>query len=71
MKLWAFLRCPVCGFTGCTAPFEGTPCPMCGFHVADPGQAPTAAVEWAKARSAGSGRRSAVSTLHHRRARAA
>jgi len=72
VKLWAFLRCPVCGFTGCAAPFEGTPCPMCGFRAGVPDQPPEAAVAWAKAFAARPGVRSTVSTtLGHRRSRSA
>jgi hypothetical protein len=36
MKLWVFLQCPRCGYEGCVAPVEESPCPKCGFH-----QAPT------------------------------
>jgi hypothetical protein len=32
MKLWVFLQCPRCGYEGCVAPVNESPCPKCGFQ---------------------------------------
>ena len=34
MKLWVFVDCPHCGFTGCVVPVGESPCPRCGFRRA-------------------------------------
>jgi ssDNA-binding Zn-finger/Zn-ribbon topoisomerase 1 len=32
VKMWVFVDCPACGFTGCAAPVDDAPCPKCGFR---------------------------------------
>ena len=32
MKLWVLIQCPRCGYTGCAAPVNESPCPQCGYR---------------------------------------
>jgi hypothetical protein len=38
MKLWVLIQCPRCGYSGCAAPVNESPCPACGHREDDPGR---------------------------------